>query len=92
MQEIEYIIRLTVPLVLIIIASNLNINKRLFNNVCIWISLIISSIIVITNIFKISIGAYYTQTVQYNIFDWFNGIHNSVSFMYTATRGYFNYK
>lgn len=91
MQEIEYIIRLTVPLILMIIASNLNINKRLFNNVCIWLSLIISGVIVITNIFKISIGAYYTQTVQYNIFDWFNGIHNSVSFMYTATRGYFNY-
>ena len=91
MQEVEYVIRLTVPLVLIIIASSLKINKKLFINFCLSLSFIISFIIVITNLLKISIGAYYTQIVHYNIFDWFNGIHNSVNFMYTATRGFFNY-
>lgn len=90
-QEISYIIRMIIPLIIIAITSNLKINDYRFNKIIDILTISISGTIVITNIFKISMGAYITRLINYNIFDWFNNIHDTYTFYDTATRGYFTF-
>lgn len=90
--EIFYIIRLIIPFMIIFVTSNIRFDKKKIKKVLNILICIFSITIVITNIFKISVGAYITKPIGYNIFDWFTkNIHNTHSFYDTATRGYFSF-
>lgn len=90
--EIFYIIRLLIPMFLIALSSNLKFDKEKIIKIFNILVLLFSGTIVITNILEISIGAYITKPVGYNIFSWFiENIHETHSFYDTATRGYFSF-
>lgn len=90
--EIFYIIRLIIPIFIIILTSNIKFNKETAIKILNILIIIFSGTIVVTNILKISIGAYITRPIDYNIFDWFiNNIHETKSFYDTASRGYFSF-
>lgn len=91
-SEIFYIIRLIIPLVLIIISSNIEISKKELKRIFYILFLTVSGIIVVSNLFKISIGSYVTKRIEYNFIDWFTlDIYKTHSFYDTASRGYFSF-
>lgn len=91
-SELFYIIRLLIPIFLIIVCSKIKFTKKEIKKIFYILFFMISGTIVITNIFKISTGAYVTKTINYNIIEWFTkNIHASYSFYDTATRGYFSF-
>lgn len=89
--EIFYIIRMIMPLCLIVISSNVNLTKKDFLNTINILVLLISGTIVITNLLKISIGAYVTEVIKNNFFDWFTNAAKDFSIYDVATRGYFSF-
>ncbi len=90
--EAFYIIRMLIPLFIVVISSNIKFSTGCLNRIVNILCIMISGTIVVTNIFKISIGAYITKFVSYNIIDWFiSNVHASHTFYDTATRGYFSF-
>lgn len=90
--EIFYIIRLIIPLFIIVLTTNTKFEKEKLTKVFNTLIILTSGTIVVTNLLKISIGAYETKRIYYNIFDWIiNNIHITNSFYDTATRGYFSF-
>lgn len=90
--EVFYIIRMIIPIFIIILTSNIKFSKESILKILNILIILFSGTIVITNILKISIGAYITKPIEYNIFNWFiNNIHETHSFYNTASRGYFSF-
>ena len=85
--EFTTILKLITPITLLFILKYNNIAKKEYIFIIkYWIVLICGSII-FTNIFKISLSSYSGNTITYNIFEW----NNSISYMLTASKGFFNY-
>lgn len=89
--EVFYIIRMIIPLFLIIITSNIKFTKKEFLKIINILVLLISGTIVVTNILKISIGAYVTKPIEYNIFDWFIKRAEEFTVYEISTRAYFSF-
>ncbi len=89
-EEAFYIVRMVLPLVVAYVTYNINLSSKQIEKIFYWIVFIISSFVIITNIFKISLPSYGTneQMITANIFSWFN-----TSSMYTnvdiSSRGLF---
>lgn len=86
-NETLTIIKLMMPITLIYSLYYQKFNKKdsLFI-IKSWV-LIIGLTIIITNIFKISLGSYSDATINYNIFEWHKGLY----YIYSSSRGLFKY-
>lgn len=86
--EMFYVIRMCFPIAMMYFVYNSNFKRQQFEQSVIGIVLIMSGVVIITNIFKISIGSYSDQRIAGNIFDWFLNpgayYHNQL-----ASKGFF---
>jgi hypothetical protein len=88
--EIFYLIRMALPLVILYITQNADFSEDQFIHVIQGLVGSISGIIVVSDIFKISLTSYgRTQLIKYNIFEWF--FHSKASFYQMAAKGWFNF-
>lgn len=91
-NEIFYIIRLIIPLFLIVVTSNVEFSKKEISRIFYILFFMFSGMLLLTNLLKISTGAYITKRIEFNIIDWIiKNIHESHSFYDTATRAYFSF-
>ncbi len=89
MTEFMYVLRLTVPILLIYITIITKPSRQDLLKVMVTVAVFIALVIVITNIFKISFASY-SQTngkIEYNIIDWFT--KDNLSYDKTLSKGYF---
>lgn len=86
-EELFYIIRMLMPIIVIYLTYNSKITKKDFDKTIIVLALLMAGSIVITNLLKISFGSYNDETIAYNIFDWFT--NKNAGYRYTASRGFF---
>lgn len=89
--EIFYIIRLMIPLSIVFITYNMNIDLDDFTKTIIWLLILISGTIVITNIFKISLNSYTNEIIKANVFEWFMGAYDKYNYSSLASKGVFNF-
>ncbi|CEN79738.1 O-antigen ligase family protein [Paraclostridium sordellii] len=89
--EIFYIIRLMIPLSIVFITYNMDINFDDFTKTIIWLLVLISGTIVITNILKISLNSYTNEVIKANVFEWFMGAYNKYNYSSLASKGVFNF-
>lgn len=86
--EAFYFIRLFIPIILIFITYNTKIKEKTFEKTITYVSLIFSLVIIVTNLFKISLTSYGGDNlISGNIFDWF--LNNSYKFEELASKGFF---
>ena len=86
--EFFYFIRMFIPIILIYVTYHSSIKEEEFRKTIITVSLIFSLIIIIMNIFKISLTSYGgNNIISANIFSWF--VKNNYSFEQLASKGFF---
>ena len=86
--ELFYFIRMFIPILLAFIAYNINIREETFKKTIIYVSLIFSTTIIVTNLLKISLTSYGGDNIILgNIFDWF--LSNNYKFEDLASKGLF---
>ena len=89
-SEIFYLIRMTIPLVLIYVTRYTPITTKTFENIIRIVSALFSFTIVLSNIFTISLTSYHVDNakrISANIFAWF--FPNHYSFAELASKGFF---
>lgn len=86
--EASYVIRLTIPLIILYFTYLNKINEKNFKKVIIILISIISITLVTSNIFKISLGSFSNEQIQINIFDWFTQ-KNGYEYYKGASKGFF---
>lgn len=87
--ELSYVLRLVVPILLIYIVIITKPSKEDILKVVVCAACIISLVIVVTNILKISFASY-SQTndfIEYNVIEWFT--KENLSYDKTLSKGYF---
>lgn len=90
-QEVFYITRLIMVILLIFIINDFKFNFDDLCNIIQISSFIIGFTIVFSNIFKIGLGSYTNEVIADNIFSWFNGAYNTYSYYSLASKGWFNF-
>jgi len=87
--ELMYVLRLVVPVILIYTVMIVKPDKEQVEKAIISVVFIISLVIIITNIFKISYASYSptNNMVEYNIFDWFT--NSELPYRKTLSKGLF---
>lgn len=90
-EDIFYIIRLILPLLCILIVFNLEISYEQFRVTTLILITIISGLIVVTNILKISLDSYTNKTIGDNIFSWFTNGYENYGFNGLASKAFFNF-
>ena len=89
--EVFYILRLMIPLSIVFITYNMNINFDDFTKTIIWLLILISGTIVITNIFGVSLNSYTNEVIKANVFEWFTGAYDKYNYSSLASKGIFNF-
>lgn len=87
--EIFYLIRMMLPLVVLYITKYIDITTKQFRITIQALVGVLSSVIVISNLFIVSLMSYGTQFIHANIFSWF--VTNRISYFYLASKGFFNF-
>lgn len=88
MTELFYFIRMFIPILLMYITYNANVKEENFRKTLVFVSLIFSLEIIITNILKVSLTSYGGNNIILgNIFDWF--FNNNYKFEELASKGFF---
>lgn len=87
-DELFYIIRLLMPLIMIIISYCQKFTFKQLKIVINSLILLISGSIVVTNIFKIALGSYTKATIEASIFSWFMP-GNEYNYLELASKGFF---
>lgn len=90
-NECAYLIRMIIPISIIFITYKSNIKKEYFEITTKWTLFLISGMIFITNLFKISLGSYNNKVIRDNIFGWFTGAYDKYNYSFLASKGYFNF-
>ncbi len=87
--ELMYVLRLVVPIILMYIVVITKPKKERIEKAILVAVAIISLIIIITNIFKISYASYSPTNafIEYNIFEWFK--YDELLYSETLSKGYF---
>ncbi len=81
------IIKLITPVMLLYFLYYINFNlKQYFLIINIW-TIFITSNIIFTNILKLSLCSYNSNTISYSIFEW----NNNLNYLETASKGFFTY-
>ncbi len=90
-HEAMYVFRLTLPILLIYVICENKIDLRFFTNCITVLGITISGLLILTNLFKISLDSYTNEIIRDNIFSWFfNGYEND-GFNGLASKAYFNF-
>jgi len=87
-KEILYFIKMFMNIFIIYIVYKLEIDKDKFYKLITISAFLISSSIIITNIFKIGYTSYEFNPVKYNLFDWFK--ISNIYFYEASSKGYFH--
>ncbi|WP_414601570.1 O-antigen ligase family protein [Lactobacillus mulieris] len=87
--EIFYLIRMFLPVIVLYITANSNLERKDFIHVIQGLVGSISITIVLSNLFLISLMSYGNQFIQGNIFSWFIG--KRMSYFLLASKGFFNF-
>ena len=87
--ELMYVLRLVVPVILIYTVIMIKPNKEQIEKSIISVVFIISLIIILTNLFKISYASYspINDTISYNVFDWF--LLSELPYEESLSKGFF---
>lgn len=88
-SEFFYVCRLTVPAVLIFITYYIGVPVKSILKAFVWVSLIMSSVIIISNLFCVSLDSYTNKTIQANVFSWFTNGYEIAGFNGLASKGFF---
>lgn len=88
-NEILYLIRMALPILVIFITKYADFDKAIFTKIVQCLVGLFSGIIVITNLFNVSLTSYGDHWIKGNIFSWF--INDKLSYFFTASKGFFNF-
>ncbi len=88
-NELFYVIRMSMPMCLIIVLSNYKVSDDKTNKVLAITTLIVCATIVFTNLFKISKASYTDEFIYDNVICWLKSGHCGLSFRQLASRGLF---
>ena len=93
LNELFYMIRMMMPLLLIFVTYQFKVKWENVQKIVVWVCLIFSVVMVVTNVFGISLTSYYDgdKIIKYTIFDWFNSkIYNNGGYILVASKGFFH--
>ena len=79
-SEFFYVCRLTLPVLLIFVTYYIEISLNAILKLFVWVSLIMSGIIIISNLFCVSLDSYTNETIKANIFSWFTDGYQTAGF------------
>lgn len=88
-EELYYFLRMIIPPYLIFITVNSEFTKKELKNSIYIVSLILSGVLLVSNITKTSLATYGDHNVACNIFEWFNVTYYTCSYLFSASRGFF---
>ena len=88
-EELFYLLRLTMPLVLISVLSRFNIGDDTFNKYLSITTIVVGLVIIITNLFKVSMASYGNDLILGNIVCWFKSDNCGLGFLHLSSRGLF---
>ena len=88
-SEFFYVCRLTLPVLLIFVTYYIEISLNAILKLFVWVSLIMSGIIIISNLFCVSLDSYTNETIEANIFSWFTDGYQTAGFNGLASKGFF---
>lgn len=88
-SELLYFIKMSMPVILLIVFSNLNISKKHYFKVIYGTILFFSLTIIITNLLSISYGSYSDEVIKGNFFSWFTNGYQLHTFYHLASKGFF---
>lgn len=89
LSEFFYVCRLTLPILLVFIAYYIELSLNQILRLFVWISLIMSGIIIVSNLFCVSLDSYTNETIKANIFSWFTNGYEIAGFNGLASKGFF---
>lgn len=89
-KEILYFVKMVTPFLLIYDIYEAKLSREQIINVIKYIVIIVSLIIIVTNIFGISYGSYSNTRIKANFFSWFNN-KNNYTYQDLASKGFFEY-
>lgn len=90
-REFLYVLKMSMPVVVIFLLVFLRVTKEQYFKVVKWWVFLISGSIIVTNLFQISLGSYSGAVIQGNIFSWFSIPENGLSYYEVASKGFFMY-
>lgn len=90
-HELYYIVRLLIPFLVIFLVYNTGLSKKDFVSVLSILSFTTSMLIVVTNVFCISLSSYTNHRIAANIFAWFGNSNKQYTFQQLASKGFFSY-
>lgn len=88
LKEILYLFKMTIPLLLFYLLHFVKFDKKEYIKIIKFWVLFICGVIIVTNIFEISLGSYSDSIIKGNIFDWFS---TSLTYYDLASKGLFMY-
>ena len=88
--ELFYIIRMLIPISVIFFTMTTDISKEDFEKGIRTTILVVSLLIVISNVFEFSLQSYGKEVIKGNIFDWFGDGYTKYNYIELASRGFFN--
>lgn len=86
-KEVIYFVKISIHILIIFNVYKLSINKDRFYNLIELSTLVISLIIILTNIFKLGYNSYDFNGINFNIFEWF---YKDINFLTASSKGYFH--
>lgn len=88
-NEFFYMCRLILPVILIFITYYIGISLKSIFRLVVCVSLIMSSIIIVSNLLCVSLDSYTNETIKANIFAWFANGYQVNGFNGLASKGFF---
>lgn len=88
-SEIFYLIRMTLPLIILYLTNELSFTEKKLRYVIEGISGLFSGTIVLSNLFVVSLKSYETGVISANIFEWF--FNPNIGYSHMASKGFFNF-
>lgn len=89
MKEMLYFLKMSMPFMMLYVFSRLELSTTFYHKVIKWTSLMISLIIIVTNLFCLSYGSYSDTFIQGNFFSWFTDGYEKYTFYHLASKGLF---
>lgn len=90
-SELNYILVLLLPFFITFITYFAGVNDNDFRKTILYLVILISGSIVITNLFKISLSSYDNTRISDNIFSWFGDAYKHYSYFDLASKSFFNF-
>lgn len=89
MGELFYLVRMAMPIAILYITKYVHITEKQFTITVQALVGIISTVIVVSNLFVKSLMSYGNELIKANIFSWFT--NTKYSYFYLASKGFFNF-